>query len=91
MDGEPLVFHLFNGAKTKAAWDENSSEFIDDGKPEERRIPCAVVQVTYGTCVHLYDHYANMILALAWTEKDPDLLFLDGVWYGDFQVVPAQQ
>lgn len=84
---EPLYFHLFNGAKTRAAWDESSPEFIDDWKPEERKIPCSAVQVTYGTCVHLYDSNANMLLELAWTAEDPDLLYLDGVWYGDFQVV----
>ena len=73
---------LFNGAKTREAWNPESPEFIDDWKPEERVIKCDSVQLTYGCDLKVY--------------RDDDVQCLDltsdgfikyrGVFYGDFEV-----
>ena len=80
-----LVFRLYNGAKTKEAWNPASPHFIDDWKPETLEIPCNYVQLTYG-------HHIKV-------ECDDELMtfFVDnhgyiehkGVFYGNFVVGPA--
>jgi len=77
-----MKLHLWNGSKTKKAWDMTSPEFIDDFKPEEAFIQCDAVQVTYG--MHIKVHLKQKrILELFW---DDDLVEHEGVFYGDFTV-----
>lgn len=80
-----VTLKLFNGAKTKEAWNEDSPEFIDDWKPEERDITgLAHVQVTYGCHVKLMYEDGERREDFGFED---DLLVCDGVYYGDFMVV----
>ena len=77
-----MKLHLFNGAKTKTAWDSDSPDFIDNWKPEEKTIKCDLVQVTYGEHLRVILKEEE-ILSIFW--KD-DLIEHEGVFYGDFIV-----
>ncbi len=74
--------YLYNGAKTEAAWDSNSPEFVDDWKPEERQIEADAVQVTYGCHVKVY--IGDELIDFWWGKNG--LIFYEGVFYGDFTV-----
>ena len=78
-----MKLHLYNGSKTKKAWDETSPHFIDDWKPEEKYIKCDAVQVTYRMHIKVYLKQ-EQILELFW---DGDLVKHEGVFYGDFSVL----
>ena len=75
-----MIFRLFNGAKTKEAWNPNSPEFIDDWKPEELVIKCDAVSVTYGGHVKVY--VDDDMTDFHW-DKD-GFIEHNGVFYGDF-------
>lgn len=79
------ILRLFNGSKTKESWNENSPEFIDDWKPEEKLIPCDSVQITYRDHIKVYSEKDNgHILDLYWT---PDYFIEhEGVFYGDIDI-----
>jgi len=77
-----MIFHLFNGAKTKEAWNPESPEFIDDWKPEEHTIKCDAVQVTY--CDHVKVIAGDDLIEFHW-DKD-GFIEHNGVFYGDFIV-----
>jgi hypothetical protein len=81
-----MEIHLFNGAKTKDAWNEDSPHFIDDWKPESKTIKCDEVQVTYGQHLKVYLN-SERIMDLFW---DDDLIEHEGIFYGDFIVRPLQ-
>lgn len=74
---------LYNGSKTKEAWNPESPEFIDDWKPEECVIKAKAVQVTYGSHVNVY--FANgQELYLGYDGEG--FLEYEGVFYGDLIV-----
>jgi hypothetical protein len=77
-----MIVRLFNGAKTKEAWNPNSPEFIDDWKPEELVIKCDAVQMTYGS--HVKVHVDDDMIEFFW-DKD-GFIEHNGVFYGDFIV-----
>lgn len=78
---------LFNGSKTREAWNPESPEFIDDWKPEEREIEAHHVQVTYATTVTLRDDIDGNETVYEFNSEDPGLLVVDGVFYGDFSIM----
>lgn len=88
MDNERrlVVFRLFNGAKTKEAWNPNSEHFIDDWKPEELCIECEQVQVTYGS--HIKLAVDGDLVEFSWS--DDGFIEHEGVFYGDFIVAPKE-
>jgi hypothetical protein len=75
-------FRLFNGAKTREAWNPKSAEFVDDWKPESLTLECEAVQVTYGSHIHV--HSDDGFTEFFWT--DDGFIEHDGVFYGDFIV-----
>lgn len=78
-----INIHLFNGAKTKDAWDENSPEFIDGWKPESRDIVADDIQITYRDHIKIY-HSNDRVVDLFWSEDG--YIELDGVFYGDVSI-----
>jgi hypothetical protein len=79
-----ITLYLFNGARTKEAWNETSPEFIDDRKPEELEIVAEMVQVTYASRVTVMNGSDERFY-----DFDDNLLLVDGVYYGDFTVLSA--
>ena len=77
-----MIFRLFNGAKTKEAWNPDSPDFVDDWKPEELTIECEAVQVTYGHHVKLV--VGDDMVDFHWSEDG--FIEHNGVFYGDFIV-----
>lgn len=77
-----VVLRLFNGSRTKEAWNPWSPEYIDDQKPEERYISCDRVQWTYGCNIKVYYGDEQQVLPLT---VDGFVLH-EGVFYGDFVV-----
>lgn len=77
-----LTLRLFNGAKTKEAWNPKSIHFIDDWKPEEHIVDCSAVQVTYGD--HIKVETEKDRLEFYWDQDG--FIEHDGVFYGDFIV-----
>lgn len=80
--------HFYNGAKSLSAWDETSSDFIDDWKPESRDFVCAAVQVTY--CKHIKMFWDNNSgpedaeMLDFWRVND--LWVVDGIYFGDVTI-----
>ena len=72
---------LYNGAKSKNAWNEDSPEFIDDCKPERTELQADFVQVTYGD--HIKIGTRGHRLELFWHDG---FIHHDGIFYGDFLV-----
>lgn len=77
-----MTLRLFNGAKTKEAWNPDSPEFIDDWKPEELVIKCDAVQMTYGS--HVKVRVDDDRIEFFWDQDG--FIEHDGVFYGDFIV-----
>jgi hypothetical protein len=85
MPNAKLAFRLYNGAKTKEAWNPASPHFIDDWKPEMLEMPCDYVQFTYGhhISVECDDERVEFFV------DNDGYIEHEGVFYGDFVVVPA--
>jgi hypothetical protein len=79
-----VVLELYNGATTKEAWDEHSPHFIDDWKPETRKVLCEWVQVTYRDTVRCEPVGVHSELYLEW--DDDGFLEYDGCYFGDLSV-----
>jgi len=77
-----VTLRLFNGSKTKEAWNRDSPEFVDDWKPEARDILADAVQVSYGQTVTVTIDDEQRLYFF-----DGDLLDVDGVYYGDFEIL----
>lgn len=78
-----MILRLFNGAKTKEAWNPASPEFIDDWKPHECFLHCTSVHVVYRDHIHV-DLDTGKMLDLHW-DKDGHIPY-DSVFYGDFAI-----
>jgi DNA-directed RNA polymerase alpha subunit len=78
-----MILRLFNGARTKEAWNPDSPEFIDDWKPHECFLPCTSVHIVYRDRIHV-DLDTGKMLDLHW-DKDGYIPY-DSVFYGDFAV-----
>jgi hypothetical protein len=77
-----VKLRLFNGAKTREAWNPDSPKFIDNWKPEERVIKCDSVQLTYGCDLKVYQGDDVQYLELT----IDGFVKYRGVFYGDFEV-----
>ncbi|MGN6186853.1 MAG: hypothetical protein ACTHQM_24730 [Thermoanaerobaculia bacterium] len=81
----PLRLVLYNGSHTLDAWDPNSPAFIDDWKPKNRVIECDAVVMTYRA--HLRVFRDDVDTEYEFTSDG--ILFVDGIYYGDFSIEPA--
>jgi len=83
-----IKIHFYNGAKTKAAWDPESPDFVDDWKPEERTVKCDDLALTFSQHLRLFgvvgEDGQKAEEVEIWT--DDDLFAFDGVFYGDFAI-----
>lgn len=79
-----VLLRLFNGARTKEAWNSDSDLFVDDWKPVSRYIRCHSVHWTYGTDLRILMEKNNDPSEL---EIDPDgYVLMDGIYYGDWEL-----
>lgn len=78
-----MILRLFNGARTKEAWNPDSPEFIADWKPHECFLHCTSVHVIYRDYIHV-DLDTGKMLDLHW-DKDGRIPY-DNVFYGDFAI-----
>jgi cell wall-associated NlpC family hydrolase len=79
-----ITIHLFNGSRTKDAWNHESPEFVDDWKPETTEIKARAVQVTYRDHIKVYQGNGDL-LELNW-DGDGHIEH-EGVYYGDMEIV----
>ena len=79
-----MIVHLFNGSKTKDAWDPQSPEFIDGWKPEYHDFECEGAQLTYNTHLKVYPKDAPAIFL----DFDGEYIVHNGVFYGDCEFRP---
>lgn len=73
---------LFNGAKTKQAWNPESPNFVDDWKPDETEILAESFQITYGH--HMKIWIPEDMIELSWDSDG--FIEYEGVFYGDVEV-----
>ena len=76
---------LYNGSRTKEAWNADSPEFIDDWKPEEREFVVKTVQITYGFHLKAYPEGPDGdVMEMYWDEEG--FLHHDECFFGDMEV-----
>ena len=78
-----IQVRLFNGSKTRVAYNPESPEFIDDWKPEERFLLADWVVLTYGGTLRI-GLPNDDVLHLVW--YDDGLMHYDKVYCGDVSI-----